>query len=257
MSIHYLNGITFDFVPQDIATIYAGKDTLMTYELYQYQNKVLSTPDLEGVRKVFFEIEMPLLPILVDMQVQGVNINTQMINSLYKKYNERLEKAKAEVYGEIEKYKDKIEEYKIKHYDHKLEDPINISSPKQLGILFYNIIGYKTKSGRGTGVHELQEINSPLTKAMLEYRKMEKMIDAFLVALPKQIEPTTGKIHTSLNQYGAATGRFSSSSPNLQQIPSRGEGKEIRRIFGASPGNILMSSDFSQFIYGHYISNNI
>lgn len=203
--IHYLNGITFDFVPIDIATIYAGKDTLMTYELYQYQNKVLNTPDLEGVKKVFFEIEMPLLPILVDMQVNGVNINTQMIDTLYQKYSERLEKAKSTVYGEIEKYKDKIEEYRIKHYDHKLEDPINISSPKQLSILFYNIIGYKTKSGRGTGVHELQEINTPLTNAMLEYRKMEKMIDAFLVALPKQIEPTTGKIHTSLNQYGAAT----------------------------------------------------
>ena len=100
--------------------------------------------------------------------------------------------------------------------------------------------------GRGTGVHELEEINSPLTKALIEYKKMEKLIDAFLIALPRRVEPSTGKIHTSLNQYGAATGRFSSSDPNLQQIPSRGEAKEIRRIFSAAPGNVLMSSDFSQ-----------
>ena len=83
----------------------------------------------------------------------------------------------------------------------------------QLSILFYDIIGYKTKEGRGTGVKELERINTPLTKALIEYRKMEKLIDAFLVALPKQIEPSTGKIHTTLNQYGAATGRFSSSNP--------------------------------------------
>lgn len=239
-------GITFDFVPIDISTIYAGKDALMTYELYQYQYKKVNEPDMSGIKYIFENIEMPLLPILEDMQRYGVNINQEMLQQLYEKYNERLEQAKAIVYREIEKYKDDIEKYKLKHYDCKLEDPINLASPLQLSILFYDIIGYKTKSGKGTGVNELQEINTDLTKAMLEYRKMEKMIDAFLVALPKQIEPMDNKIHTSLNQFGAATGRFSSSSPNLQQIPSRGEGKEIRRIFSASKGNILLSSDFSQ-----------
>ena len=93
-------------------------------------------------------------------------------------------------------------------YNHKLDDPINLGSPSQLSTLFYNIIGYKTKSGKGTGVEDLEEINSDLTRALLEYRKMSKLIDAFLVALPKQIEPSTGKIHTYLNQYGAATGKI-------------------------------------------------
>ena len=88
-----------------------------------------------------------------------------------------------------------------------MDDPILISSPAQLSILFYDILKYKTKAGKGTGVNELKEINTPLTLALLEYRKMEKLIDAFLVALPKRIEPSTGKIHTSLNQYGAATGK--------------------------------------------------
>lgn len=169
-----------------------------------------------------------------------------MLNELYEKYNSKLQIAEKKVYEEIEPYKEQINRYRIEHYEKKLDDPILLSSPSQLSILFYDILKYKTKSGKGTGVSELEEINTPLTKALLEYRKMQKLIDAFLIALPKQIEPTTGKIHTSLNQYGAATGRFSSNSPNLQQIPSRGEAKEIRRIFGAAPGNVLLSSDFSQ-----------
>ena len=121
------------------------------------------------------------------------------------KYEARLKIAKAKVYEEIKPYEKDIEEFRIKHYNKKLDSPISISSPSQLSILFYDIIGYKTKEGRGTGVKELERINTPLTKALIDYRKMEKLIDAFLVALPKQIEPSTGKIHTTLNQYGAAT----------------------------------------------------
>lgn len=239
-------GITFDYVPLDIATIYAGKDAFMTYELYLYQKAKMDTPDMSGIKYIFENIEMPLTPILVDMQRTGVNMNQAMINELHSKYAARLEEARTQVYNEIKPYEKAIEEYRIKNYNKKIDVPISISSPAQLSILFYDIIKYKTKSGKGTGINELQEINTPLTKALIEYRKMEKLIDAFLVALPKRIEPSTGKIHTSLNQYGAATGRFSSSEPNLQQIPSRGEAKEIRRIFGAGPGNVLLSSDFSQ-----------
>lgn len=239
-------GVTFDYVPLDIATIYAGKDALMTYELFKYQKNKIEQPGMEGLKTIWETIEKPLIPILSDMNRCGVNINMGMLDNLYQKYAERLAIAENQVQAEIDKYKDKIEEYKVKHYNHKLSDPIMISSPMQLSILFYDIIGYKTKSGKGTGVSELQEINSPLTNALLEYRKMSKMIDAFLVALPKKVEPSDGKIHTTLNQIGAATGRFASSEPNLQQIPSRGEGKEIRRIFGATKGYIMMSSDFSQ-----------
>jgi len=128
-----------------------------------------------------------------------------MLKELYNKYSAKLEKAKTQVLEELKPYEDQIQEYRIKNYTKKLDDPINLSSPTQLSILFYDIIGYKTKSGKGTGVNELQEINSPLTNALLEFRKMEKLIDAFLVALPKNIEPFDGKIHTSLNQYGAST----------------------------------------------------
>lgn len=239
-------GITFDYIPMDIATIYAGKDAFITLALYNYQKEQLEKPSMSGVLSVLQDIEMPLLPILEDMQRTGVNINQSMLQNLYEKYSAKLEEAKGRVMVEINKHKDEIDRYRNEHYNVKLDDPINLSSPSQLSVLFYKILKYKTKSGKGTGVSELQEINTPLTNALLDFRKMEKLIDAFLVALPKRIDPYDNKIHTSLNQYGAATGRFSSSSPNLQQIPSRGDAKELRRIFGASPGNILMSSDFSQ-----------
>lgn len=229
-------GLTFDFVPLDIATIYGGKDAFMTLELFEYQFKKMNEPEYAGLKYVMENIEMPLLPILEDMQRIGVNLNQTMCNEFADKYSIRLAEAERKVYAEINKYTDKIDAYRIKHFNKKLDDPIKISSPAQLSILFYDIIGYKLKSGKkGTGRAELQEINSDLTNALLEYRAMQKLIDAFIVALPKQISKYDNKIHTSLNQYGAATGRFSSSSPNLQQIPSRGEGKELRRLFGASP----------------------
>ena len=241
------HGITFDFVPLDVATIYAGKDAFMTLELYEYQKQQMDRKEFSGLKYVMENIEMPLLPILEDMQRTGVNMNQGMINDLYEKYSIKLEEAKSKVYAEIDKNKDKIDRYRREHYDAKLDDPINLGSPAQLSTLFYKILGYKLKDGgNGTGIDKLQELNTPLTLALVDYRKMSKLIDAFLVALPKKLEPFDNKIHTSLNQYGAATGRFSSSEPNLQQIPSRGDAKELRRIFGASKGYILMSSDFSQ-----------
>ena len=177
------------------------KDALMTFKLYEYQKKILDQPDMSGIKSVFETIEMPLLPILEDMQRVGVNMNQQMLKELYDKYSAKLEIAQKQVYQELEPYKDAIHQYKIIHYNKKLDEPINISSPSQLSILFYEIIGYKTKSGKGTGVNELQEINSPLTKALLEYRKLEKIIDAFLISLPRNVSKFDGKIHTSLNPY--------------------------------------------------------
>ena len=208
----------------------------MTLELFDYQYKKMHEKDNEGLLYVLENIEMPLLPILEDMQRTGVNLNQSMLQEFKDKYEIKLAEAEKIVYDEINKHKDMIEEYKMKNYKHKLSDPINLGSPAQLSVLFYDILGYKLKKGgKGTGVNELQELNTPLTKALLDYRKAQKLIDAFIVALPKRLSKWDNKIHTSLNQYGAATGRFSSSDPNLQQIPSRGEGKELRRLFGASP----------------------
>ena len=230
-------GVTFDYIDLDTATIYGAKDAFMTLELFEYQYKIFNEPDYAGVKYVMENIEMPLLPILEDMQRTGVNLNMAMCEEFKEKYSIRLAEAEKKVQAEINKHKDKIDEYRIQHFNAKLDDPILLTSPSQLSILFYDILGYKLKDAksRGTGRAELQEINTDLTKALLEYRAMQKLIDAFIVALPERVDKKfDNKIHTSLNQYGAATGRFSSSDPNLQQIPSRGEGKELRRLFGAT-----------------------
>ena len=195
-------GITFDYVPMSIATIYGGKDAFMTLELFDYQFKKMNEPEFVGLKYVLENIEMPLLSIIEDMQRTGVNLNNSMLEEFKAKYMAKLEEAEREVYSEINKYTDKINEFKIKNYSVKLDDPIKISSPTQLSVLFYDILGYKLKKdGRGTGVSELQELDTPLTKALLSYRKAQKLIDAFIVALPKQISEYDKKIHTSLNQY--------------------------------------------------------
>lgn len=154
----------------------------MTYELFQYQFDYLSKPDNKRMLEIMLEIEMPLIPILADMYQEGVNINMNMLNSLYKKYDELAKVAEAKVYAEIDKYKDKVDKYKIEHPNHKLSDPINLGSPSQLSTLFYKILGYKTKENK-TGIDDLEEINTDLTKALIEQKKMTKLIDAFLISL--------------------------------------------------------------------------
>ena len=173
----------------------------MTWELYQKQKQLLEKSDMIGLKNVFHNIEMPLLPILEDMQRTGVNLNQKMLNQFYDKYNSQLKLAEQKVQEEIYKHENEIQTYRIEHPDCKLEDPINIGSPTQLSILFYKILKYKTKSGKGTGVSELEEINTPLTQALLDYRKAQKLIDAFIISLPKKINKWDNKIHTSLNQY--------------------------------------------------------
>lgn len=175
----------------------------MTLALFEYQYKKLNEPEFEGVKYVMENIEMPLLPILEDMQRTGVNLNMAMCDEFKEKYSIRLAEAEKKVYAEINKYKEQIDEYRIKHFNKKLDDPILLTSPSQLSILFYDIIGYKLKKGgRGTGRAELQEINTDLTKALLEFRAMQKLIDAFIVALPDRVDKGfDNKIHTSLNQY--------------------------------------------------------
>lgn len=240
------NGLTFDLIPIDIATIYAGKDAIMTYKLFQWQYSLLDTEFAES-KDLFLNIENPLSYYVAEMQRTGVAYDREASDKLSDELFIQQQNAEKRVYSEIDKYKTQIEEYKITHPKNPLEDPINLKSEKQLSCLFYEIIKYKTKEGKGTGREVLQEIGDPLCKALLELRTLTKLIDAFIVSLPKFIEPSDGRIHTNLNQDGTETGRFSSSSPNLQQIPSRNPiGKKIRQLFKATDGYVLMSSDFSQ-----------
>ena len=132
------------------------------------------------------------------------------------------------------------------HYNSKLQEPINFQSPEQLAILLYDIIGCVNpdkEKPRAVDEKALKHINIPLTKAILEYRSITKLLSTYIDAIPAKIEPSDGRLHASFNQNGADTGRFSSSDPNLQNIPRDGG---IRCMFKATDGYYMVGADYSQ-----------
>ena len=242
----------------DIFALYSAFDPYMTYKLYEYQLNVFKLPTLKGVYNVFRNIEIPCIVVIAEMELAGVVFDKEYAQRLDIKYHKQLEDLQAQITSELDKYKDQIEKWKNsadgqqlvggkKRKYEQLDDPINLSSPRQLSILLYDIL--KTppvdkESPRGTGEDILKKIDIPVCKLLVDYKKLAKLLDAFIVALPKKINPVDNKIHGEFKQYGAKTGRQSSASPNLQQIPSKN--KEIRLLFRASKGNVLVGSDFSQ-----------
>ena len=244
-------GIPFTMIPLQTAVLYAGNDPVITYELYEYQKKYLrEDSEREDMRKLYWvlmNIEMPCVDAVCNMEDNGVLFDMQYQQILSEKYNKLLRDKLEAFYRELKKFDDEIVKYKAKTQNNKLDEPINIASPTQLAILFYDIIGIEVidkKSPRGTGVEILKKMDMPLANTILEYRTVEKLISTYIDKLPNCVNPNDGRIHCSFNQYGADTGRMSSSDPNLQNIPSHN--KDIRKMFIASPGYVLMSSDYSQ-----------
>lgn len=249
-------GITADKIPINTFYLYAAHDAIVTYELYMYQKQFLyydKTCDSEarngmnGVSWVFFNIEMPCIKVVCDMEDNGVKFDMEYQQVLSEKYNKLLEEKTEYFYKLCEKYSADIDRYRVKNPNNKLDTPINIGSPTQIAILLYDILNIEPpdpKSPRGTGEAILQKIDNPIAKAILDYREMSKLVSTYIDKLPTCVNPKDGRIHCSFNQYGADTGRFSSSDPNLQNIPSHN--KDIRKMFVASDGYVLMSSDYSQ-----------
>ena len=249
-------GITADKIPINTFYLYAAHDAIITYELYEYQKQFLyydktATPEarngMNGVSWVFENIEMPCIKVVCDMEDNGVKFDMEYQKQLSEKYNKLLEEKENEFYKLCNTWGQDILEYKETHSNHKLDDPINIASPTQIAILLYDILQIEppdSKNLRGTGSAILQKIDNPIAKAILDYREMSKLVSTYIDKLPECVNPNDGRIHCNFNQYGADTGRFSSSDPNLQNIPSHN--KDIRKMFIASPGYVLMSSDYSQ-----------
>ena len=248
------DGITFDYVPIKTGYIYAARDAIDTYELYEWQLPYLTESNplcieygLEHVSKVFWDIEMPCIEVLAEMEDTGVDFDLDYAYELSEKYNKQKDEQLEEFYRILDMYKPEIEKYKLNNPVNKLSDPINIASPTQLAILFYDILGIEApdpKSPRGTGVEILQKIDNPLCKAILDYRATEKLLSTYVDKLPECINEKTGRIHCNFNQYGAKTGRMSSDNPNMQNIPSHNH--DIRQMFKATDGYVMMSSDYSQ-----------
>ena len=244
------NGIRFDYVPIKVAYLYAAGDAIKTFELYEYQKTVLNRRRLAGPYNVFMNIEMPLVEVVADMEDRGVCLDFEICDKLLEKYTnirkERLEQANKA----ISMYQEQIDEYKMKNPNNKLSDPISLSSPTQLAILFYDILKLESpdkKSQRGTGEEILKHFakgkEKNLCEAILGMRNVDKLLNTYIEKMPN-IALKDGRIHASFNQYGAKTGRFSSSDPNLQNIPSHN--KEIRQMFKAQDGYILLGADYSQ-----------
>lgn len=255
-------GIVFTHIPIKLGYLYAARDAKMTYELYKYQSKWLSPnppegyEDLKSCYDVMMNIEMPLVPIILDVELRGIKLDTDMADKLKEEYNNKLEFCKEKFKEIIEPFKDSILDYIYSHSSVsskcKLEWPINFDSPLQVSELLFKVMKVDSKNGTSTGVKELQTIlestkNETVKKIIsniLDYRKIQKLLTTYIEKLPNEINPKTGKIHCNFNQYGTVTGRMSSSSPNLQNIPSRN--KEIRKMFTADEGYCLIGSDFSQ-----------
>ena len=247
------DGITFDLVPINTGYIYAARDAVDTDELADFQLPFLTKGTaectecgLESVSDVFWNIEMPCVEVLSDMEDNGISFDLEYANELSEKYHKQLDENLNEFYRILDMYKDEILAYKIANPNNKLSDPINISSPTQLAILFYDILKVPVvdeKTPRGTGVGILEKIDNPLCKAILDYRATEKLLSTYIDKLPECVK-SDGKIHCNFNQYGAKTGRMSSDEPNMQNIPSHN--KDIRKMFVASEGCVLLSSDYSQ-----------
>lgn len=248
------DGITFDLVPISTGYIYAARDAVDTDELADWQLPYL-TPDnplckeygLEKVSNVFWNIEMPCVEVLADMEDTGIAFDFDLAEKLSNKYHKQLDENLDEFYRVLDMFKVEINAYMANNPNHKLSDPINIGSPTQLAILFYDILKVESpdpSNPRGTGSEILEKIDNPLCKAILDYRATAKILTTYVDKLPECVNPKTGRIHCNYNQYGAKTGRMSSDNPNMQNIPSKNH--DIRQMFVASPGNVLMSSDYSQ-----------
>lgn len=247
-------GIKFGLIPINIGALYAAHDPKITWELYNFQRQYIyyepdCSPDdrngMNGASWVFFNIEMPIVEVVVAMEDTGVALDVQYAKELEVRYTQLKQEATQRVYELLKPYEEEI--FKAVMAGVKLDSPINIGSPQQLAILLYDILGYVSpdkKKPRGTGKKILKSWHTPLSDALVEYKDIDKLLGTFIVKLPKDVNPNDGRVHGRFNQYGAKTGRFSSKSPNLQQIPSHN--KDIRPMFTATEGYVMMSADFSQ-----------
>lgn len=224
--------ITFDHVPVDRASVYACEDADITWRLHQTFAPLLKERKLEAL---FNEIEVPLIYVLARMEEAGIAIDLPLFASLQQEIEGRLGILETDIH-------------------HLAGEPFKINSPKQLQEILFNKIGLKpirkTKTGYSTDVDVLEQLAPlhALPEKILEYRMLEKLRGTYVEALPKLVHPDTGRIHSSFNQAVAATGRLSSSDPNLQNIPVRTElGRRIREGFiPGSPACSLISADYSQ-----------
>ena len=239
------NQRTFDTVDLGLATEYAAEDADVSLQLYEAMSPQLNAM---GLRKLFDEVEMPLVGVLADLEWNGIIVDREELRRQEARLTDRIEGLRVEIAAAAPEG--------LRGF--------SPDSPKQLAAVLFNKLGddppglglkpgKKLKTGYSTDIEVLEklasdpEVTSKLPSLILDYRQLTKLVGTYLIALREAINPNTGRIHASFHQTVAATGRLASSDPNLQNIPIRSDiGREIRKAFVPAPGSVLISADYSQ-----------
>lgn len=240
--------ITFDRVPLDKAAPYAAADAVVTYRLVPLLDNAFNRSGAPKARNVYQNLELPLIPILANMEMVGVRVDLPYLRQLAEEMTDIQKTIEAEIYKEA-------------------GQEFNINSIQQLNEVLFNVLKLSTSglkktktSGFSLTADVLEELaetnNAPILRHIMQYRAYSKLLSTYVLALPKLVNPETQRVHTSFRQTGTATGRISSSDPNLQNIPIRTEdGRRVRRAIIAEEGHVLLSVDYSQIelrILAHY-----
>ena len=225
--------VGFDHVPVKEATAYSGEDADITLQI---KEKLAPMLEAEGLSSLFAEVEMPLVQVLADIEMKGIRVDTDHLKTLSREFEAEMKTVEAAIFG-------------------LAGGPFNIASPQQLGHVLFEKLGLPTqkktkkKTGYSTDAAVLEQLapSHELPAQVLRYRTLAKLKSTYADALLSLVNPHTGRVHTSFNQNVAATGRLSSSDPNLQNIPIRTkEGRRIREAFIPEKGMVMFSADYSQ-----------
>lgn len=248
--------IEYALVDPKVFALYAATDPYMTYKLYEWQKVQMDLPDNSRIKKLFFDIEMPIVTVTAEMELAGMSIDKEYAQRLSVKYHKLEDKVNKQISEELLKYEDKINEWRKtpeaifkpkskkpnkngeytyqRSKSEQLKSPPELTSPTQFAILLYDVLAIppkSKKSPRGTGEDILKQIDIPLCKLVLSQRGLQKLIGTYIDKLPECVQEKDNRLHASFNQLGAQTGRYSSNNPNLQNIPSKS--KNIRLMFCA------------------------
>lgn len=224
-------GKNFSDVPVDLATRYAAEDAWVAFSLHHELSSQIKKQEIE---KIYRDIEVPLIPVLSNMELSGILVDQNLLDNLKVEFDQRLAELEKQVHA-------------------LAGQEFNLNSPKQLAEILFVKLGLppqrKTKTGYSTDVDVLSTLSHmhDLPKKLLDYRTITKLNSTYVIQLKNLINPQTQRVHTTFNQTIAATGRLSSTDPNLQNIPIKTqEGRRIRQVFIAPPEHVLFSADYSQ-----------
>jgi len=222
---------TFANVSIEKATVYAAEDAHVAWLIHE---QMMPKLEEQGLMALYLDVEVPLIPVLVEMERNGMALDVELLVALGAELETRRSALREEIHA---------------HAGHEF----NVKSPAQLGTVLFDEIGLepirKTKTGRSTDAKTLDALvdRHPIVAAVLEFRKIDKLKNTYVDTLPRTVNAQTGRVHTTLQQTAAATGRLASQGPNLQNIPIRSaDGRRIRTAFVARAGCVLLSADYSQ-----------